>query len=49
MKLKVDKPKVESTLKNYRPSQSSKKSIKHKSIEDNEVLLLKECKQKMQR
>ena len=47
MKLRVTKPQIQSTLKYYQPPKSTKKQIKPKSIDDNSVLLFKECKQKL--
>ena len=41
MKLKVNKPQVQSTLKYYKPEKSAKKPIRHSDPNNNSVLLLK--------
>lgn len=49
MNLKVKKPEVSSTLKHYQPETKSKLEVKGRNLEDNEILLMKECKQKMKK
>jgi hypothetical protein len=49
MKLKVYKPKADSTLKNYQPSKENKKIIHKENIDNNSIIELKKCRETLKK